>query len=209
MAVRQLVDDVEIPGHQTIRDNFEDSEQRAERLIMEFELKAGIASYLSQRPGARPRSLDDLIRFNEEHAAEEMPYFRQELFEAAQKRGPLTDELYQRALAHDMAFARGFEALFKDQNFDALVAPTNAPAWVIDLIDGDRFLGSSSQAAAVGGFPLVSVPSGFALDVLPLGLTFMGPPHSEPTLIRLAYAFEQARPVRRAPTFVPTLTDLP
>jgi amidase len=205
----ELIDNVEIPRHAELRANFEDTEQRAERTVMEFELKADMAAYLGTRPDARVRTLADLILFNEEHAAEEMPYFRQELFEASEARGPLSDPLYQRALEHDLSFARGFAAILKDQRFDALVAPTNAPACVIDLLDGDRHLGGSSQAAAVGGFPLVTVPTGYALDLLPIGLTFMGPPNSEATLIRLAYAFEQAAPARRPPRFVPTTLDLP
>jgi amidase len=203
----ELIDDVQIPGHQALRDNFEDTERRAELIVMQFEIKADMAAYLATRSGTQLRTLADLIRFNEEHASEEMPYFRQELFEAAESRGPLSDALYRRALEFDLTFARGFEAYLKD--FDALVAPTNAPAWVIDLVDGDRFLGSSSQAAAVGGFPLVTVPAGYAFDALPLGLTFMGPPRGEATLIKLAYAFEQANPVRRRPAFKPTLLDLP
>ena len=203
----ELIEDVEIPGQKALRDNFEDTERRAELVLMQFELKANMAAYLATRSGTSMRTLADLIRFNEEHASEEMPYFRQELFEAAEARGPLADPLYQRALEFDLTFARGFETFLKD--FDALVAPTNAPAWVIDLVDGDRFLGSSSQAAAVGGFPLVTVPAGYAFDVLPLGLTFMAPPRSEATLIKLAYAFEQANPVRRPPQFRPTLLDLP
>jgi amidase len=205
----ELVDDVEIPGHAELRANFEDTELRAERIVMEFELKADMAAYLATRPDARVKSVADLVRFNEDHAAEEMPYFRQELFEASAARGELSDPLYQRALEHDLAFARGFAALFAERRFDALVAPTNAPAWVIDLLNGDKHLGGSSQAAAVGGFPLVTVPAGFALDLLPIGLTFMGPPRGEATLLRLAYAFEQAHPVRRAPRFIPTALDLP
>ncbi|MBV9328853.1 MAG: amidase [Chloroflexi bacterium] len=205
----QLVDEVEIPGHAELRANFEDTEQRAERIVMEFELKAGMAKYLATRPDATVKSLADLIRFNEEHAEQEMPYFRQELFEASETRGTLSDPLYRRALAHDLAFARGFAAMFDERGFDALVAPTNAPAWVIDLLDGDRHLGGSSQAAAVGGFPLLTVPAGFALDLLPVGVTFMGPPRGEATLVRLAYAFEQAAPVRRPPRFLPTTLDLP
>jgi amidase len=155
------------------------------------------------------KTLADLIRFNQEHADQEMPYFRQELFEASEARGPLSEPLYQRALEHDLSFARGFAGMMIDQRFDALVAPTNPPAWVIDLLDGDRIFGGSSQAAAVGGFPLVTVPAGYALDLLPIGLTFMGPPRSEATLIRLAYAFEQASPARRPPRFVSTTLDLP
>jgi amidase len=87
--------------------------------------------------------------------------------------------------------------------------PTNAPAWTIDLFDGDKHLGSSSQAAAVGGFPLVTVPAGFVADLLPIGMTFMGPPRSEATLIKLAYAFECAHRARRAPKFVATTLGLP
>jgi amidase len=206
----ELIDAVEIPGQTELRANFEDTEQRAERVVMEYEFKADIAAYLATRPDASVRTLSDLIRFNAEHADLEMPYFRQELFEASEARGPLTDPLYQRALEHDLTFARGFAALFAEQHFDALVAPTNSPAWAIDVLNGDRILsGGSSQAAAVGGFPLLTVPAGYALDLLPIGLTFMGPPRSESTLIKLAYAFEQANPVRRAPRYVPTLLDLP
>jgi amidase len=205
----EVVDEVEIPGEKELRDHFEDCDQRAERLVMEFEIKAGLATYLAHRPDAAVHGLADLIRFNDEHAAEELPYFGQELFVAAETRGPLSDGLYQRALEHDLRFARGFAAMFDALGFDALVAPTNAPAWVIDLFDGDRHLGGSSTPAAVGGFPLVTVPAGFVADLLPIGLTWMGPPHSEPTLIKLAYAFEQAHPVRRPPRFVPTTLDLP
>jgi amidase len=205
----ELIDGVEIPGQTELRANFEDTELRAERIVMEFEFKADIAAYLATRPDARVRTLGELIRFNQEHADREMPYFRQELFEASDARGSLSDQLYERALAHDLGFAQGFAAMLRDQRFDALVAPTNSPAWAIDLLDGDRGLGGSSQAAAVGGFPLVTVPAGFALDLLPIGLTFMGPPHAEATLVKLAYAFEQANPVRRAPRFVPTTLDLP
>jgi amidase len=208
-AGAEVVDEVEIPGEDDLRANFEDTERRAERIIFEFEFKADVAAYLATRPDAGVRGVADLIRFNADHADEEMPYFGQELFEASEMRGPLSDPLYQRALEHHQKFARGFEAFFADQHFDALVAPTNAPAWVIDLFDGDRFLGSSSQPAAVGGFPLVTVPAGLVADLLPIGLTFMGPPRSEGTLIKLAYAFEQARPARRAPKFAATTLGMP
>jgi amidase len=204
----ELVDDVRIPGQAELRENFEDTERRAERVVLEFELKADMARYLATRSDASVKTLADLIRFNEEYADQEMPYFQQELFQASETRGPLSDPLYGRALEFDLSFARRFAVMLQERNFDALVAPTNAPASVIDLLDGDRFLGGSSQAAAVGGFPLVTVPAGYTLDLLPLGLTFMGPPQSEATLIRLAYAFEQANQVRHPPRFIPTL-DLP
>jgi amidase len=205
----ELVENVEIPGEKELRDNFEDTERRAERIVMEFEINAGLAKYLAGRPSAMVRTLADVVRFNQEHAAQEMPYFRQELFDAAVARGSLDDPLYRRALDFDLAFARGFEEFLK--GFDALVAPTNAPAWVIDLLNGDRGVGggSSSQPAAVGGFPLLTVPAGFVYDVLPIGMTFMGPPSSEARLVGLAFAFEQATHVRRAPRFRPTTTDLP
>jgi Asp-tRNA(Asn)/Glu-tRNA(Gln) amidotransferase A subunit family amidase len=92
---------------------------------------------------------------------------------------------------------------------DALVAPTKGPTWPIDLLDGDRILGGSAQVAAVGGFPLITVPAGFVFNLLPIGLTFIGPSMSEPTLIKLAYAFEQASRIRRRPRYAPTTLDLP
>jgi amidase len=205
----EVVDEVDIPGHAEVRANFGDSDYRAERIVLEYEFKADIAVYLATRSDAPVHTLADLIRFNDEHADQEMPYFRQELFVGSEARGPLTDELYQRALEHNRTFARGFANLFAERGFDALVAPTNAPACAIDLLDGDHSLGGSAVAAAVGGFPLITVPAGFALDLLPLGLTFMGPPMSEPTLIKLAYAFEQASPIRRPPRFRATMLDLP
>jgi amidase len=208
-AGAELVDDVELPGHAELRKPFvEGDEANAEGLVLQYEFKADLAAYLATRPEARIKNLDDLIRFNEEHAADEMPYFRQERLASSAGRGALTDELYQRALERHQAFGREFVAFLDEQHFDALVAPTNAPPWVIDLVNGDRHLGGSSMLCAITGFPLITVPAGFARDALPIGITFMGRPWAEPTLIRLAYAFEQAHPARRAPKMVATL-DLP
>jgi amidase len=204
-----LVDDVEIPGRGELREKFAATDATSETMIMEFEFKADIAAYLATRTGLSVRTLADLIRFNEEHAAEEMPYFGQERFLAAETRGPLSDELYVRVLEASHTFRDGFARFFAEQGFDALVAPTNAPPWAIDLFDGDKLLGGSAQAAAVAGFPLITVPAGCVADMLPLGLTFMGPSMSEATLIKLAFAFEQANPVRRAPRYIPTTLDLP
>jgi amidase len=204
-----VVDDVEIPGHADVRARDAD-EVTPEGIVLQYEFKADLAAYLTGcRPDSPIRAVADLIRFNEEHAAEEMPYFLQELVEQSEARGPLTDARYLQAVETCTNFARGFSAMFAEQHFDALVAPTNAPAWTIDLFDGDRHLGGSSQAAAVSGFPLITVPAGFVADLLPIGLTFMGPALSEGALIKLAYAFEQANPVRRAPRYVPTTLNLP
>jgi amidase len=207
-AGAEVTDDVELPGEAELRAPLDDTDLPAERIIMEYEFKADLNSYLAARRGARIRSLAELIQFNLDHAEQEMPYFGQERFLACEARGPLSDDLYRRALEHTRTFAEGFAAMMAERGFDALVAPTTGQAWVIDQIAGDRGLGSSSQPAAVAGFPLVSVPAGFAFGHLPIGMTFMGPAWSEPTLIRLAYAFEQAHPVRRRPAFVPTL-ELP
>jgi amidase len=204
----EVVDEVEIANHTDVRAKDAD-DVTVEGLILQYEFKADLAAYLAGRPDAAIRSLADLIRFNEDHAAAEMPYFRQELLEKSEARGPLTDARYLQAVETCANFARGFAATFADQHFDALVAPTNAPAWTIDLFDGDHHLGGSSQAAAVAGFPLITVPAGFVADLLPIGLTFMGPGLSEPALIKLAYAFEQANPVRRPPRFVATTLNLP
>src|SRR6266851_1822699 len=195
-----LIEDVEIPGRGDLREKFAGTDSTSESIVLEYEFKADIAAYLATRTGLAFRTLADLIRFNEEHAAEEMPYFAQERWLAAQARGPLTDRLYVQALEHNQGFTRGFAQVF--QALDALVAPTNAPPWAIDLFDGDRLLGGSAQAAAVAGFPLITVPAGFVADLLPLGLTFMGPALSESALIKLAFAFEQANPTRRAPRYV-------
>ncbi|MBV9547641.1 MAG: amidase, partial [Chloroflexi bacterium] len=172
--------DVDIPGWEEIRDKM-DGDDNSEAIVLQYELKAGLAQYLrDRRPRAQLRCLADVIRFNQEHAADEMPYFAQELFERSEARGSLEDDLYQRALARQRSFGEGFRAFFASENLAAIVAPTNSPACTIDQINGDRRLGGSSGPAAVCGFPLVTVPAGFALDVLPIGLTFMGPPHSEP-----------------------------
>jgi amidase len=205
----ELIHDVEIPGHTELRANLEGAECSSEAVVLDYEFKADLNEYLATRPDTAIRTLADLIRFNEEHAAEEMPYFGQEQLVRSEARGPLSDELYLRAVEHNRTFARGFAALFEEDHLDALVAPSNAPACAIDLFDGDRRLGGSSQAAAVSGFPLITVPAGFVADLLPLGLTFMGPPMSEPTLIKLAHAFEQAHPVRRPPGYVPSTLQLP
>jgi amidase len=147
-----------------------------------------------------------VIAYNEAHAAEEMPYYRQELMERAEATSGLDDPAYLEALATNQRLAReeGIDAALQAHDLDALVAPTNAPAFTIDQINGNRGLGGSSTPAALAGYPLVTVPAGYVFG-LPVNITFMGTAFSEPTLIRLAYAFEQQARVWQPPRFLATL----
>jgi amidase len=182
-------------------------ERKVETSVLQHEFKAGIDSYLAGRSGVGPRSLADLIRFNQEHAAEEMPYFRQEIFEACQARPGLDSAEYLTTLAASRRLSRadGIDATIDRHRLDALVAPSRPPAWVIDQLNGDRAIGGSTQPAAMAGYPILTVPSGMAFDVLPLGLAFFAKPGSEALLLGMAYAFEQLTKARRAPRFLPTL----
>lgn len=179
----------------------------AEFEVLLYEFKWQLADYLRQwAPTCPYRTLADLIRFNSEHAQEEMPFFGQEIFEMAEKKGPLSDKAYRKAKATCLKLARrqGLEAVFAKFRLDALVAPTGGPAWVTDLVNGDHYLGGSSTPAAVSGYPSVTVPMAF-IHGLPVGLTFIGKPWQEGKLLGLAFAFEQTTKVRKPPRFLPTL----
>ncbi|PYN81577.1 MAG: hypothetical protein DMD96_09995 [Candidatus Rokuibacteriota bacterium] len=172
----------------------------------DYEFKAGVNAYLSGvAPGAQVRTLDDIVEFNKRNAGANLPFFGQELLVRAQAKGELTEAEYLEALekCRRLAGRDGFDAALDQDQLDALVAPTTTPAWPIDLVNGDQFRGSSAKSAALVGYPLISVPAGTAMG-LPVGITFMGRAWSEPTLVKLAYAFEQATKARRPPQYPAT-----
>ncbi|HEY2856057.1 MAG TPA: amidase [Gemmatimonadaceae bacterium] len=180
----------------------------AEFDVLLYELKADLNAYLdSLGPSAPYKTLADIIRFNEENASREMPYFGQEIFEMAQKKGPLTDPKYKKARAKCVQMSRneGIDAVMTKHRLDALIAPTQGPVWSIDLVNGDCGSGGSfTQPAAVAGYPHITVPMGL-VQGLPVALSFVGRAWSEPTILKLAYAYEQASKARRPPTFQSTI----
>jgi amidase len=182
---------------------FDDSEF----MIFLYELKADLNAYLARLgPNAPVHTLKEVIEFNERNRAKEMPYFGQDVFVKSEAKGPLTEKEYIDAVAknHQLARTDGIDALMDQHHLDAIVAPTGGPAWLTDLVNGDHVAGGSSNAAAVAGYPNINVTAG-SLSGLPVGISFFGRAWSEPTLIKLAYSFEQATKARQVPRFLPTL----
>ena len=176
---------------------------------MLYEFKAGLNDYLAQLGPTSPvKSLADLIAFNKDNAAKEMPYFGQELFIRAEACGPLSDQRYADALAacRRLSRAEGIDKVMNEHQLDALVGPTNGPAAVADLLYSGEGGGGGgcSSPAAVAGYPHITVPAGF-VNGLPVGISFFGRAWSEPTLLKIAFAFEQATRHRKPPAFVPYL----
>jgi amidase len=193
-----IIDPADIPT----QGKFDDSELE----VLLYEFKADLNSYLAALgPRAPVKSLKEIIDFNEQYKDREMPYFGQDLFIKAQAKGQLTDKSYRDALAKDQRMSRkeGIDFVMDKNKLDALIAPTGGPAWTTDWVNGDHFTGGYSTASAVAGYPHITVPAGYVFG-LPVGISFFGRAWSEPTLIKFAFAFEQATKARRTPQFLPT-----
>jgi amidase len=179
--------------------------RKSETEVLLYEFKAGLNQYLSSR-GTPLRSLAACIAFNREHPAEEMPFFEQELMEQANEKGPLTEKGYRDALALSKRLARkdGIDALMAKFKLDAIAGPTSGPAWITDLVAGDRTDSGCASPPAVAGYPHITVPAGFKFG-LPLGISFFGAAWSEPKLLKIAFAFEQTRRARHKPEYLQTV----
>jgi amidase len=197
----KIIDPADIPTARQM------STSEDELTVLLYEFKADLNQYLSGLASSRVRTMKDVIAFNKAHANKELRYFGQEWFLRAQKTTNLKDKKYLKALRNNRRLSRqkGLDFVMDKCRLDALVAPTSSPSWVIDLVDGDHGLGGSSTPTALAGYPAITVPAGFSFG-LPVGITFMGRAFSEPTLIKLAYAFEQATHHRVKPRYRPTIS---
>jgi amidase len=193
-----IVDPADIPN---VNDVFE-----PEFTVLLFEFKADIARYLSELTSTSIRTLADLIAFDDAHADQEMRWFGQEIFLLAEQTGGLDDPQYKQALQTSKRLMQdGINGVMSRFDLDAIVSLTGSPSWTTDLVNGDHFLTASSTPAAVAGFPNLTVPAGFSFGELPVGINFIGRQWAEPTLIKLAFGFEQGTKARHAPKFLASL----
>ena len=193
----EVIDPATIPTYGKL------NEPELEAMLYEF--KADLNAYLEARGGS-VRSLKDVIEFNLKNGDRELKYFGQDQLTKAEAKGPVTGKAYRDLVARlsKMAKQDGIDATMTKLALDALVAPTDSPAWPIDYVDGDHFSGGASTPAAVAGYPHVTVPMGFVFG-LPVGISFFGSPRTEVKLIKFAYSFEQATKARKAPRFLETV----
>jgi amidase len=190
-----LVDPLEVPNTAKYTDS--------ELEVLLYEFKTDLQAYLAEfAPGSTITSMADVIAFDTQRNAQELRLFGQEFLQRANAKGGLDSKEYLEALANNLRYARaeGIDQVMKEHQLDALVAPTGGPAWLTDFINGDHSGAGFSTPAAVAGYPHITVPAGM-LHGLPIGLSFVGSAYSEPTLIRLAYAYEQATLQRQVPRF--------
>lgn len=172
--------------------------------VLLYEFKDGLNKYFAGLgPDAPIKSLAELIEFNKQDSVE-LSYFDQHLLELAEEKGDLSESTYQEAVTNMLKAYRedGIDRVMNEHELDAIIAPTGSPAWKTDLVNGDNHLGGSSSPAARSGYPNITVPMGF-VDGLPVGISFFGRAWSEPVLLEIAYAYEQASQHRRAPRFLP------
>jgi amidase len=201
-VMRSLGADIVDPVDLKMPDDLGDHELE----VLLYEFKTDVNAYLaSLGPRARVKSLSEAIAFNEANRDREMPFFGQELFLRAETKGPLTSPDYVAALERIRQATRehGIDAVMTTHRLDALVAPTSGPPSLTDLVNGDYGPGGASSIPAIAGYPHITVPAGFAFG-LPVGLSIFGRAWSEMTLIRVAYAYEQATKHRRPPRFLAT-----
>lgn len=177
----------------------------AENIVLHSEFKTELNAYLATTPPAvKTRDLTTLIRFNRDNPRE-LALFGQEGFLKAESTSGPNDAAYKAAFADSKRLAQeGITQLLSTQKLDLLVAPTNGPAWRMDVVNGDNFTGSFSTLPAVAGFPHLTVPMG-EIEHLPLGLSFIGPAWSEEMLLAVGFAFEERAKARIEPGFLPSI----
>ncbi len=195
----ELIDPADVPHATEL--------QEPEWEVLKYEFKADVAAYLATVGGDVPRTLAELIAFNVSRAGDEaIALFGQDVFEQAEEKGPLTDPAYLELLATCGRLSReeGLDAVLAEQSLDAVVAPSGSPAWLIDHLLGDHYVGGNTSPAAISGYPSITVPMGL-VSGLPVGISLMGAARTENRLIGLAFAFEHATGHREPPRFRATV----
>jgi len=195
----ELIDPIEIKSLKDLRE--------FEFQVLLYDFKNDLNEYLAKYgPINSLKNLDDLIKFNNEHEEKVLPYFGQELFTMANEKGSITNDEYKEALkeCHRLARDEGIDQVLKEHQLDAILAPSGGVAWLIDYINGDHSTGGSSTAAAVAGYPNITVPAGYVYG-LPVGISFFSGAFQEPKLLKIAFAFEQRTKIRKPPEFLPKI----